>query len=130
MSRDTARRLRSNLTDTERFVWQRVRYRQLGGHKFRRQRPLGPYVVDFVCLERRVVLELDGGQHAEQAEEEAARARWLEAQGFRVVRFWNHDVFGNWDGVSQVIWDCLQSPPPQPSPARGEGARTHLPPGA
>jgi very-short-patch-repair endonuclease len=116
------------MTDTERFVWQRVRYRQLDRHKFRRQQPLGPYVVDFVCLERRLVLELDGGQHAEQAEEDAPRARWLEARGFRVVRFWNHDVLGNWDGVLQVIWGCLQSPPPQPSPARGEGVRKRRPP--
>jgi very-short-patch-repair endonuclease len=115
--RNLARQLRSNMTDTERFVWQRIRKKQFAGHRFRRQHPLGPFIVDFVCLEARLVLEFDGGQHAIRREEDAARTRWLEEQGFRVLRFWDSDVFKEWDGVETVIIKALESARLSPHPA-------------
>src|SRR5262249_26771691 len=129
MSRDHARQLRKNLTDTERFVWQRIRYRQLGGYKFRRQMSLGPYVVDFVCLECRLILELDGGQHAEQAAEDAIRTRWLQEQGFTVLRFWDHEAMRDWDAVAEVIRRHLRSSTPHPDPPpQGEREQDRAPP--
>ena len=116
MSRDRARKLRQNMTDAERFAWQRLRYRQIGGHKFRRQAPIGPFIADFVCLECRLIVELDGGQHAEQVESDGNRSKWLRDQGFRVLRFWNHDVLQDWDAVEQVIWENVQSLTPHPHP--------------
>jgi adenine-specific DNA-methyltransferase len=84
---DRARRLRRNQSDAEGVLWRHLRNRGLGGRKFRRQHPIGPYVVDFVCIEDRLIVEVDGGQHADPACGDAARTRWLEAQGYRVVRF-------------------------------------------
>jgi very-short-patch-repair endonuclease len=71
--------------------------------------PLGAYIVDFVCLEKRLVIELDGGQHVEQADYDRERTRWLESQGFRVLRFWNHEVFEDWETIEEVIWNELQN---------------------
>ena len=107
---DRARALRRNLTDTERFVWARLRNRRFCDFKFRRQTPLGNYIVDFVCFARRVIIELDGGQHNEPLEREydERRSEWLRSQGFRVLRFWNHEVFEDWDAVEEVIWQALQ----------------------
>jgi very-short-patch-repair endonuclease len=98
-----------------------VRGKQLGGHRFRRQVPLGPYIVDFACHAPRLVVELDGGQHDEQAGQDAAA--WLESQGYRVLRFWNPDVLRETDNVVEMIWAALAhpAPPPRPSPTRGEG---------
>ena len=109
MSHDLARQLRKNMTDTERFVWARLRQRQVAEYKFRRQMPLGPYIVDFVCLEARLIVELDGGQHVGQQEQDVIRTRWLEYQGFHVLRFWNHQALQEWEAVEQVIWDHLRS---------------------
>ena len=99
-------------------------------HCFRRQAPIGRYIVDFVCFGRALVVEVDGGQHAIEIEEErdAARTAWLEREGFRVIRFWNDDVLGNVEGVLEVIRAELARPhpPPQPSPTRGEGVRNRL----
>ena len=113
-----ARALRNSPTEAERFLWRQLRFWQLDGHKFRRQQPLGAYIVDFVCLEKRLIIELDGGHHAEQVENDAEREAWLRAQGFTVLRFWNPDVFRNTDGVKQEILKALEespylSPPPQ-----------------
>jgi adenine-specific DNA-methyltransferase len=123
MSRTRARELRKNLTEAEAFAWAKLRYRQLGGYKFRRQMSLGSFVVDFVCLERRLVLELDGGQHADQREDDQRRTDWLESQGFQVLRFWNHDVLRDWEVVEHVIWDALEgansTPHPGPPPQGG-----------
>jgi very-short-patch-repair endonuclease len=105
--RDLARELRSNMTDTERFVWQRIRKKQFAGYRFRRQRPIDAYIVDFICLESRLILELDGGQHAERKEQDAERTRRLEELGFRVLRFWNIDVLKEWDSVEAVILKAL-----------------------
>ena len=89
MSTTRAGELRNNPTEAERSLWQHLRLRQLGGHKFRRQQSLGPYIVDFVCLEKRLIIEVDGGQHSEQKAYDAERNTWLEVQGFHVLRFWN-----------------------------------------
>ena len=87
-----ARELRANATTTERFLWQHLRLRQIDGHKFRRQRPVSPYVVDFVCLEKRLIIEVDGGQHNTQRAQDAKRETWLRQEGYTVLRFWNHEV--------------------------------------
>lgn len=101
-----ARALRASMTDAEHRLWRVLRKRQLGGHRFRRQCPLGPFVVDFVCLERGVVIEVDGGQHCDSLRD-ARRDAWLRGRGFSVLRFWNHDVMGNLEGVWQVIESAL-----------------------
>jgi len=122
MSIRTARKLRAKPTDAETRLWSRLRRKQVGNRRFRRQAPLGPYVADFVCFEGRLVIEVDGGQHVAEAKKDAARTVWLETQGYRVLRFWNSDVLGNTDGVIEAIRSALQAmPPPRPSPARGEG---------
>ena len=108
--RDFARRLRRDMTDAERRVWARLRHNQLGGFRFRRQHPLGPFVVDFVCLEQKLVVELDGGQHAEAVDADASRTRWLNDRGYRVLRFWNHQVFEEWDVVEAEVWRLLNDP--------------------
>ena len=102
-----ARHLRKESTKAERALWNLVRDRRLAGHKFRRQVPLGSYVVDFACFEQRLVIEIDGGHHGEQADYDRKRAAWLESQGFRVLRFWNNEVLGEPDGVTQVIVEAV-----------------------
>lgn len=101
-----AARLRRDATDVERHLWQRLRARQLGGHKIRRQATIGPFVVDFLCAERRLVIELDGGQHG--GARDAARTEWIEGAHYRVIRFWNTDVLENEDGVLGVILAALE----------------------
>src|SRR4026209_437888 len=98
-----ARTLRSNLTDAEQFLWQRLRYRQIEGHKFRRQRPVGPYIVDFVCVEVKLIIEVDGGQHSDNKTYDMVRDRWLEEEGYRVLRLWNNEVLKNIEGVIEII---------------------------
>ena len=107
MNRDRARELRRNMTDAERALWRRLRMRQLAGQRFRRQQPIGDYIVDFACPAARLVVEVDGGQHAEE-ERDAARTRWLESRGYRVLRFWNNEVLGQIDGVLAVIEESLK----------------------
>ena len=94
-----ARHLRRDSTLAERSLWRHVRHRALDGHKFRRQAPVGPYFVDFVCLEQRLIVELDGGQHDERSDDDRRRTEWLESEGYRVLRFWNADVLRNMEGV-------------------------------
>ena len=115
MSSRIARKLRSTPTAAEARAWSRLRRRQIAGHRFRRQVPLGRYVVDFVCFDSRLIVEIDGGQHSNQAKRDATRTVWLEAQGFKVLRFWNNDVLGKTDSVIEVIRVALASasdPPP------------------
>lgn len=106
-----ARGLRKYPTDAEQRLWQKLRRGQIAGMKFRRQQPIGPFFVDFVCFEQRVIVEVDGGHHAQRASYDIDRTRWLEAQGYRVLRFWNGDVLANIDAVAQVILDCIDPPP-------------------
>ena len=116
----TARRLRKNLTDAEQRLWAQLRRKQIGTHRFRRQVPLGSYVADFVCLSARLIIEVDGRQHAERIAEDQERTAWLESQNFRVLRFWNNEVFENIDGVLQRIVEALEDPPhPNPPPQGG-----------
>jgi very-short-patch-repair endonuclease len=107
MNHSRAKALRNDPTDAERILWQHLRLRQLGRHKFRRQQPLGHYIVDFVCLENRLVIEVDGGQHNTQQSYDEKRDTWLEQRGFRVLRFWNNEVMQNIEAVKEAIWQAL-----------------------
>jgi len=107
-----ARRLRKTPTDAEIRLWSRLRRKQLEGARFRRQQPIGPYVADFFCPEARLIVEVDGGQHAQDQIRDAVRTRWLEGRGYRVLRFWNNDVLANTDGVVLAIRDALDVHPP------------------
>ena len=105
--RQKAKALRNNMTQAEKKLWTDLRRRRLLGCKFRRQQPLGPYIVDFVCLSEQLIVALDGGQHARDLTYDKRRDRWLIEQGFTVLRFWNSDVFENIAGVLQRIADEL-----------------------
>ena len=102
-----AQTLRTNATIPERILWSRLRGRQLGGFKFRRQRPIGPYICDFVCLSEKVIVELDGSQHALEATYDARRDAILRSNGFRVLRFWNGDVTRHLGAVLETIHEAL-----------------------
>ena len=110
-----ARRLRQEATDVERILWFALRHR-LYGWKFRRQHPIGQRVVDFACPERKLAIELDGGQHALRAEADARRSVELVQRGYRVIRFWNNEVLDNLDGVLETIRRALESDPPPLTP--------------
>ena len=107
------RELRQEATDAESLMWKLLRNRQLGGVKFRRQHPVGKYILDFYCFEFRLAVELDGGGHAEpsQARDDAERTQALEAQDIRVLRFWNSEVLGNPEGVLESIWGAVSEDP-------------------
>jgi very-short-patch-repair endonuclease len=119
---ERARLLRRSLTPAEFALWARLRGRQLGGFKFVRQEPIARYYVDFVCRERRLIIELDGGQHAESPKDKQ-RDRTLCALGYRAIRIWNNDVIENFDGVLQTLLSELEKPPLTPalSPLAGRG---------
>jgi len=97
----TAKKLRISSTDTEKYLWKYLRGRQIEGIKFRRQHPIGRYIVDFINLERKIIIELDGGQHLENKNDKL-RDRWLEEQGYEVLRFWDNEVFNNIEGVLEL----------------------------
>jgi very-short-patch-repair endonuclease len=103
-----ARRLRGDSTDAERALWRRLRDRRLEGRKFRRQVPMGRYIVDFFCLEAKLIVEVDGGQHDWERAKDEVRTQYLESLGFRVIRFWNNDVLGNITGVLEQILIALK----------------------
>jgi very-short-patch-repair endonuclease len=114
-----ARRLRRDSTQVELRLWNRLRSRAIDGHKFVRQQPLGHYVVDFLCREKRLVIEVDGGQHSGSAND-SIRDRWLNEHNYRVLRFWNNDIMNNMDGVLETIAEALRADaPPHPVPAKG-----------
>ena len=118
-----AKALRKRLTDTERLLWRHLRAKQLEGLKFRRQEPIGRYIVDFVCHEKRIVIEVDGGQHSTDKNRDAERDKWLNKQGYKVLRFWNNEVLKNIQGVLHVIKEsCLHHPPLTPPIKGGENA--------
>jgi very-short-patch-repair endonuclease len=108
------------MTDTERRLWTHLRVHRLAEHKFKRQQPIGPYIVDFVCFASRLVIEVDGGQH-QHSESDQLRDAWLQEHGYRVLRFWDNDVLTNLAGVLETVAGLLP-PLPDPSPARGEGS--------
>jgi very-short-patch-repair endonuclease len=118
--RTIARGLRKRPTDTESYLWRYLRNRQLSGSKFRRQQPIGPYIVDFVNFEMKVVIEVDGGQHAIHSAKDTVRDQFLRRQGYNVLRFWDNEVLVNIEGVLEQIRETL-TPHPGPLPQRGEG---------
>ena len=117
--RQFARQMRAQPTDAERVLWQRLRHDiALVGSHFRRQALVGPFIVDFASRRAKLVVELDGGQHEWQQASDARRTRHIEDAGYRVLRFWNHDVLGNLEGVLSEIQRALP-PTPDPSPQGG-----------
>jgi very-short-patch-repair endonuclease len=117
-----ARLLRKNSTVAERRLWNRLRSRSLSGFKFVRQEPIGPYVADFVCRDKRLIVEVDGSQHAADSRD-VIRDQWLVEHRYRVLRFWNNEVLGNIEGVWETILAAAsaEAPPhPNPLPASGE----------
>ena len=105
-----ARTLRRESTDAEHWLWQHLRGRRLLGYKFRRQAPIGPYIADFVCKERRVVVEVDGSQHQEQRDYDQRRTAFLNSQGYQVLRYWNNEVLQQGEAVLASIAQVLQQP--------------------
>jgi len=94
-----ARQLRKNPTEAEKKLWSLLRLKQFDGHRFRRQAPIGPYIVDFFCPAAKLIIELDGGQHAVNAEADQIRTDWLQVHGYRVLRFWNNEILTNPEGA-------------------------------
>jgi cobalt-precorrin 5A hydrolase len=115
-----ARNLRKNQTDAEKKLWRYLRNRQLKDFKFRRQYVIDGYIADFACVEAKLIIELDGGQHLEQQAYDEKRTQSLSQQGFRVLRFWNDEVLKQTDDVLNVIYEALEPPSPQPSPSKRE----------
>ena len=135
MPNPRARQLRTDMTDAERRLWSLLRGRRPDGHKFRRQHPVGPFIADFACIERMLIIEADGGQHADDPDDQRRTER-LETQGWQVVRIWNNEILRNSEGVAQAILvalaECVDGPvgsrslhdtspplrmqPPQPAP--------------
>ena len=126
-----ARTLRRQQTEAEKRLWWFLRNRQVSNCKFRRQQAIASFTVDFFCIEKGLIVELDGGQHAEESEKEydEARTNFFASKGYRTMRFWNHDVLTNTEGVLTAIQTVLNAPSSQPSP-QGEGVlRISLPKG-
>ncbi|MDO5059694.1 MAG: endonuclease domain-containing protein [Neisseria sp.] len=117
-----ARHLKQNMTLAEQRIWFHLRNKRLNSIKFRRQQTIGSYIVDFVSMEHKLVIELDGGQHSEQLVYDEARTTFLKQQGFRVLRFWNNDVLQHTAAVLETIAAaCAAHPHPNPPPQAGEG---------
>jgi len=123
-STNYARQLRKKSTNAERLMWSHLRNRNLEGIKFRRQQPFGPYIVDFISVEKKLVIELDGGQHAMNKELDRNRDKFIESEGYRTLRFWNNEVFQNTEGVLERIRQEIleDAPSPRPSPPKGRGS--------
>ncbi|HEX4079864.1 MAG TPA: DUF559 domain-containing protein [Rhizomicrobium sp.] len=118
-----ARTMRHVPTEAEKKFWWMVRDRRLGGHKFKRQHPIGSYIADFACLEAKLIVELDGGQHAKRQEHDTKRDAVFASQGFRVVRFWNGEFLKNQEAAADQLLQQLggeKTPSPRPSPPEGE----------
>ena len=126
ISVERARSLRKNMPDAERAFWHQVRNRRFRGMKFRRQVPVGPYFADFLCHEKKIIVELDGGQHVKQADYDYRRTVFIGKMGFRVIRFWDTDVLKNMNGVLMELEHALGVDDPHPAlshplPRTGEG---------
>jgi very-short-patch-repair endonuclease len=123
------RELRKNPTDAESHLWKYLRRRQMLEHKFRRQHPIGPYIVDFVCLDKKLVLEIDGNQHLDQEGYDERRSRFLQERGYRVLRFWNNQVFLQTEAVLRAIEYALEEVVPESQGPPGHRLKeTPIPP--
>ena len=119
-----ARQLRANMSDAEQCLWHRLRQRQLAGCRFRRQHPVGPFIADFACIEKRIIIEIDGGKHTESAD--ASRDAWFHRQGYRVLRFWNNEALSRTEDVlAEILKVVISITPPHPNlpPLAGEGVK-------
>ena len=105
-----SKNLRTNLTDAEQKIWRHIRQRQLNNLKFRRQQIIGNYIVDFICFEKKLIIEIDGGQHTD--ENDRKRTNFLEKEGYKILRFWNNDVLNNIEGVLEKIFIDLNEDTP------------------
>lgn len=120
--RKFSRSLRRSQTEAEKKLWNCLRSGRFLGFKFRRQLPLGPYITDFCCLEKRLVVELDGSQHAADSKKDSERTKFLEKEGFQVVRIWDNEALANIEAVLEYLKKYIEkSPSPYPSPLKGEG---------
>ena len=121
---ENSRQLRKNMTSQERKLWCIIRNRQFYGYRFRRQFPLGQYIVDFICREKKIIIEIDGGQHNEikNIQYDNKRTEYLISEGYKVMRFWNNDIDKNISGVYEKLKEVFEIgeniTPPQPSPSR------------
>ena len=111
-----ARKLRADMTDVEKKLWTQLRAKRFIGYKFKRQVPMQKYIADFACYQPKLIIELDGGQHADQSAYDRIRDQFFVSQGFTVLHFWNNEVNENMDGVLQTIFDTLMKIPPLPNP--------------
>ncbi len=119
---ENSRRLRKQMTDAELRLWKILRGSRLDGLKFRRQHPIPPYIADFCCIDKKMIIELDGSQHT--ALTDAARTRVLQSQGWKIIRFWDHDVLLAAEAVAEAIWNAACGPDPHPNPSPdGRGAQ-------
>lgn len=116
-----SRELRNNPTEAERRLWRAISNRQLNGMRFNRQVPIGPFICDFVARTPKLIIEVDGGQHALEADADALRTRFLQSRGYRVIRFWNNEVLENIEGVVEAILQALRDMPSPTPPAGGRG---------
>ena len=119
------RTLRNEMTDAENALWRVLRCKQVSGLKFRRQHPFGDFIIDFVCLENKLVIEVDGGQHSERVKEDEIRTQNLLTAGFRILRFWNNEVLQEIEAVKKRIWRAIEEKQPHPlldPPLEGEEA--------
>jgi len=115
MAKERARELRSNMTDAEARLWGHLRDRRLGAEKFRRQHQIGPYYVDFVSVNSKLIIEVDGGQHVTNEEADSRRTEYLTGKGYRVLRFWNDEVLTDTETVLEMILSALvEGEPPSP----------------
>lgn len=117
--RNKAKRLRKKLTETEKYLWNYLRNKQIDRFKFRRQQPIGKYIVDFINFEKKLVIEVDGGQHSIYKKKDVIRDKYLKKEGYKVLRFWDNEVLNNIEGVLEMIINNL-SPSPKSSPLKGE----------
>ena len=127
-----ARQMRRQSTDAERLLWSKLRDRRMMNCKFRRQYPMGRYIVDFVCRKRNIIIEIDGGHHIDQQDYDTVRTEWLQSQGFEVIRYWDNDVLTQLDSVLESIGNALEKcgKQPSPSPAASSANGSATPPKA
>ena len=124
--RQFTKTLRQNMTDAEQLLWRHLRAHRMDGQKFRRQQPIGPYIVDFVHFGRRLIVEADGGQHV-ASDHDATRDAWLRNHGFALLRFWNNDILHNTDAVLESIWNAVHADAPSPLTPLPQGERGATP---